>query len=103
MAYEPSGDVSNPRALGVPELALRSHKLTPASSTGRCITVSSLNTPKSKQVDELFEELIGLTNLHTRWSWQGINAEDAKKKLDEYIRIRGQIAHRVKHGKGKFS
>lgn len=59
--------------------------------------VASLNTPKSRQVDELFEELIGLTSLHSKWSWQGMSADDAKKKLDEYITMRGQIAHRVKH------
>lgn len=64
--------------------------------------VSSLNTPKSKQVDGLFEELVGLATLHSQWSWQSMGAEDAKKKLDAYITIRGQIAHRVKHNEGVY-
>lgn len=64
--------------------------------------VSSLNTPKSRQVDDLFEELVGLTSLHSKWSWQGMSADEAKKKLDDYITIRGQIAHRVKHDEGVY-
>jgi hypothetical protein len=64
--------------------------------------VQSLNTPRAEQVDQLFESLIGLTALHTRWSWQGMNANDAKGKLDRYITIRGQIAHRVSHDESVY-
>jgi len=59
--------------------------------------VSSLDTPKTRQVDELFEELIGLVSAHSHWCWQNMTAEDATTKLDEYITTRGQIAHRVRH------
>ncbi len=53
-----------------------------------------LNTPNSKRVDEVFECLIGLKNLSNNWQWHGISSKDAKKKLDIYLSVRGQIAHR---------
>jgi hypothetical protein len=59
--------------------------------------VDSLNTPKTKQVDSLFEALLGIRSLSTSWHWKGISAADAQKKLDRYITLRGQIAHRLKH------
>jgi hypothetical protein len=59
--------------------------------------VDSLNTPKTKQVESLFESLLGIRSLPASWHWKGISAEDAQKKLDGYITLRGQIAHRLKH------
>lgn len=59
--------------------------------------VASLNTPKARQVDDLFEDLVGLAALSSHWSWQSMSAENAKTKLDGYITARGQIAHRVHH------
>jgi hypothetical protein len=59
--------------------------------------IGTLNTPKSVQVNRLIEELLGLTNISAQWHWQGINATQAALKLDEYIAIRGNIAHRTEH------
>lgn len=59
--------------------------------------VSNLNTPKSPQVNELFEELLGLANLSSHWHWEAMSANRAAQKLDDYITVRGNIAHRVKH------
>ncbi|MBS1658356.1 MAG: hypothetical protein JST18_09725 [Bacteroidetes bacterium] len=42
---------------------------------------------------------IGIANPDQRgvWFWQKMKSENACKKLDKYIQIRGNIAHRRKH------
>ncbi len=59
--------------------------------------IGNLNTPKTNQVNELFEELIGLVNVSSHWHWQGMPSVQAANKLDDYITIRGNIAHRTQH------
>lgn len=59
--------------------------------------IESLNTPKRQQVDDLFEALLGLRAVHQHWAWQNMKPDEAAEKLDYYITVRGQIAHRVKH------
>lgn len=58
-------------------------------------TVGSLNTPRSRQVDELFHKIIGLENLSGQWSWRGRSAAVSRSILDNLITLRGSIAHRV--------
>jgi ElaB/YqjD/DUF883 family membrane-anchored ribosome-binding protein len=59
--------------------------------------VSNWNTPKAKNVDELFQELLGVGAISQSWYWAGMSATKSKNKLDKYVTIRGQIAHRVQH------
>ncbi len=59
--------------------------------------VSNLNTPKSPQVNTLFEEMLGIPNLSSHWRWASMPAARAANKLDDYIIVRGNIAHRLKH------
>jgi hypothetical protein len=59
--------------------------------------LDELNTPKTPQVNGLFRELIGLSNLSESWSWQRMSSQQASEKLDEYITVRGNIAHRLTH------
>lgn len=53
-----------------------------------------LNTPKSQQIDELFAHSIGLPNISSAWAWKGMSADRAREKLDRYVALRGEIAHR---------
>ena len=56
-----------------------------------------LNTPKYKNIDELFESAIGLTDVSSKWVWaKKLTFEKARQKLDKYVALRGEIAHRVK-------
>jgi len=55
------------------------------------------NTPKSKQVSELFANLIDLRDVTSNWNWHETPSDKASSKLDEYVIIRGNIAHRTKH------
>lgn len=57
------------------------------------------NTPRTAKVDSLYESLIGLQNLSKSWKWSGTSNESAKKRLEELITLRGEIAHRVIAGR----
>lgn len=56
----------------------------------------ALNTPKTKNIAELFEDAVGLTKVTSAWTWKGMNADQAGKKLDKLVTLRGDIAHRSK-------
>lgn len=57
-----------------------------------------LNTPKASNIVNLFDTALGLEDVSVRWKWKGMSVGRAKVKLDEYIELRGAIAHR-----GKFT
>lgn len=77
-------------------LVLRGHLQTLQEARNR-----KLNTPKHKNIDELFESAIGLPNVSAKWVWaKKLTAEKAREKLDKFVTLRGEIAHR---GKAKTS
>jgi hypothetical protein len=53
-----------------------------------------LNTPKAEQIDELFERALGIARMSRAWYWAGMSANNAAEKLDRYVTLRGEIAHR---------
>lgn len=59
--------------------------------------IAHWNTPKSSNVDELFLDLLGIGSLSAAWGWQHQTPENSRKKLNKYVSLRGQIAHRVHH------
>lgn len=59
--------------------------------------LGNFNTPKCAQVESLFDELLGIKNISSGWHWQRMTNVRAKEKLDEYVTIRGNIAHRIAH------
>ncbi len=60
-----------------------------------------LNTPKWRNIDELFESAIGLSNVSSKWLWpKKLTVDKAREKLDKFVELRGEIAHR---GKAKTS
>lgn len=58
--------------------------------------IGSFNTPSSKNIDSLFESLIGCRSVSSGWSWTGMSAERAQRKLDALVDLRHEIAHKVK-------
>jgi RiboL-PSP-HEPN len=58
----------------------------------------ALNSPKADQLDELFEMALGIQKITNCWSWQGASVTRSKKNLNDFVELRGSIAHR-----GKFS
>jgi hypothetical protein len=53
------------------------------------------HTPKPVPVDELFLKCLGVTDISNRWTWPGCTSYDARRKLDEFVVLRGDIAHRL--------
>lgn len=59
--------------------------------------LKDFNTPKSRQVADLFIGLLNLPDVTKNWTWADVSSEQARAKLDEHITIRGNIAHRTRH------
>lgn len=57
--------------------------------------VGKLNTPKPKQVDGLFNSLLGMSSISSHWHWKGMSSQQATTALEDLIELRGFIAHRV--------
>ena len=58
--------------------------------------LGDFNTPKTGQVNDLYIELLGIKRLSTSWYWAGIKSSSVETKLDDFIQLRGDIAHRLK-------
>lgn len=52
-----------------------------------------LNTPKSSNVEELFESRVGISGLSSSWNRSGMTDAHARRKLDDMVVLRGDIAH----------
>jgi HEPN superfamily RiboL-PSP-like protein len=59
----------------------------------------SLNTPDTKQIENIYECLLGMKKLSSCWRWKGASSESSVKKLNTLIKLRGEIAHRVEVAK----
>lgn len=56
-----------------------------------------LNTPKYGNIDDLFEKAIGLKNVSSNWKWaKKMTITRAREKLNKFVELRGEIAHRGK-------
>ena len=53
-----------------------------------------LNTPKSAYIDDLFLSALGVKGISRSWVWHRMTADQARKKLDRFVALRGEIAHR---------
>lgn len=53
-----------------------------------------LSNPGTRQVNDLFRDALGIEGISGSWHWASIGPERAAEKLDEYITIRHEVAHR---------
>jgi len=53
-----------------------------------------LNTPKTEQIDDLFDRALGIPKISSGWYWKNMPRERATKKLDDFVTLRGEVAHR---------
>lgn len=58
-------------------------------------TTGVLNTPKTEQVNELFNKTVGLPKISSSWFWQKKSITTNEQFLDDLVVLRGSIAHRV--------
>ena len=57
-----------------------------------------LNTPKTANIDELFLNSLGIAKISSVWKWQKMSVTSARKQLDDFVTLRGAVAHRGKSG-----
>lgn len=55
--------------------------------------INRLHNPTSEKTTELFR-LYADVDLHSKWSWSGSDDEATRKRLNEYIKLRGDVVHR---------
>lgn len=55
--------------------------------------------PQNRASDNLFDQLLGIPTLSNNWHWKGVSPKKAAEKLNKFITMRGDIAHRLRHGK----
>lgn len=53
-----------------------------------------LNNPKTRQINDLFRDALGIGKISESWHWNKMDAQRAAGKLDEYVTIRHEVAHR---------
>lgn len=61
--------------------------------------LEKFNTPKTAQVNDLYQNMVGLNQLSSHWRWKKMTAAKAEAALDDFITIRGNIAHRIRDAK----
>ena len=55
--------------------------------------ISRLHNPTAEKANELFRDFAGV-DVCKHWQWNGVDAESACKRLNEYLKLRGDVAHR---------
>lgn len=57
--------------------------------------IAPFNTPKTKNIDDLYDRLLDIQKLSSCWYWQKMSRQSASERLDKFVVLRGGIAHRV--------
>ncbi len=55
--------------------------------------IATFNTPKPHNVNSLFKKLFGIEKLSDNWKWKRMSASASYRKLSEFVKTRGTIAH----------
>ncbi len=55
--------------------------------------ISRLHNPTSEKTEELFRQYADV-ELRGKWCWNGSDDETTRKRLNDYIRLRGDVVHR---------
>lgn len=58
--------------------------------------IDHFHVPRPSNIDELFAKIIGLENISKTWTWKGQNNADTINTLNEFVDLRGSIAHKIK-------
>lgn len=55
--------------------------------------VKALNTPKVGPISGHFHSILGIKDITDSWYWQNTTSQVAMKRLDDFVTLRGSIAH----------
>ena len=56
-------------------------------------TLKKFNTPRTDTIDSLIEAATGISKISNNWYWGGMPNKKAKRKLEQILEIRHEIAH----------
>jgi hypothetical protein len=57
--------------------------------------ISRLHNPTAEKAAELFRDFANV-DVSKHWQWNGVDAETACKRLNGYLKLRGDVAHRAR-------
>lgn len=57
--------------------------------------IARLHNPTAERVSELFRDFAGV-DVTKQWQWNGVDSESACKRLNDYLKLRGDVAHRAR-------
>jgi len=57
--------------------------------------ISRLHNPTAEKATELFRDYAGV-DVGKHWKWNGVEAESACRRLNEYLKLRGDVSHRAR-------
>lgn len=60
-------------------------------------TLEAFHTPNTENTNKLFKKYLGIA-IKQNWSWHGVSSPTAQRRLDDLIKLRGQVVHRGKTG-----
>ena len=58
--------------------------------------LEGFNTPKPSKLIDLFNKTLDIEDVTANWRWQKCNVEKARTRLDRFVTLRGEIAHRMR-------
>lgn len=58
--------------------------------------IDHFHVPRPINIDELYEKLLGIQKITTNWKWQKMSNESAIETLNQFIDLRGEIAHSLR-------
>jgi hypothetical protein len=53
------------------------------------------HVPRPNNIDDLYEKLLGINAITKRWKWKKMSNSSAIKTLNNFIDLRGEIAHKL--------
>lgn len=58
--------------------------------------IDYFHVPRPDNIDTLYENLLGMKKVTSHWKWKNMNNNAVKTKLNDFIDLRGSIAHKIK-------
>lgn len=54
------------------------------------------HVPRPENINDLYEKLLGINTITKYWKWKRMNNNSVIKTLNDFIDLRGEIAHKLK-------
>jgi len=58
--------------------------------------IDHFHVPRPENIDALYSKLLGISNVTKEWKWKKMSNENAIITLNDFIDLRGEIAHNVR-------